>query len=120
LFLSFFSGEYEPFSNLIYRYLIINQNSNNFSILDYINLLFCLIPNSLFTLWVHFENKIPNLLIQNYCLLNLFGLYINGNIELLIIGALNIVVMSSLIVADSETYYQFNYWFDAFGIIPQY
>lgn len=96
-----------------------NQSTDNiFTFLDFFNLICFLIPNTIFIFYSHLENKIPNLIIQNFTVMNLFGLYINGNIELLILGVLNIVVMISIIAADSETYNQFNVWFDALGITP--
>lgn len=118
VFPSIFSGEIEPFSNTIYRTIVNNSYDNSFSFLDYINIIFFLLPNTLFIFYTHFENKSPSLFIQNYAVLNLFGLYINGSIELLVLGVLNIVVIISLMAVDMETYLQFNLWFDVLGISP--
>jgi hypothetical protein len=77
-----------------------------------------LAPNTFLILYTHFESKPPSFFTQNYLILNLFGFYINGNLDLLIIGVLNIIVTISLLSADEDTYEHFNLWFDAIGITP--
>jgi hypothetical protein len=113
-------GEHEPVSNTIYNFILNNYKSsdNYFSFLDYFNLILFLIPNSFLVLNSHFEGQTPSFFLQNTCVLNLFGFYISGNLDLLIIGILNILLTLSLIAADEETYHQFNFWFDSIGIVP--
>jgi len=57
---------------------------------------------------------------QNYCIFNLLGLYLNSNIDLIMIGLFNIVISITIMIADSDTYYQFSMWFDFLGIQPVY
>jgi hypothetical protein len=115
-----FLGEHEPVSNTIYNFISNNNKSpdNSFYFLDYFNLIFFLIPNTLLVLHTHFEGTLPNFILQNSCVLNLFGFYIYGNLNLLIVGLLNILLTISLIAADEETYHNFGVWFDAIGIVP--
>jgi len=112
------TSQRDAFSNLFYHWLIKNANSkeNYFSFWDILNLFLFLLPNSILIIYTHFKNKIPSFLLQNLCLLNLFGFFINGNLDLSILGGVNILVLLNLLAADKETYENFSLWFDAFGI----
>jgi hypothetical protein len=108
----------DAFTNLFYHWLINNHNSNAnyFSFWDVLNLFLFLLPNSILLIYTHFKNSIPSFLLQNLSLLNLFGFYINGNLDLSILGGVNILILLNLLAADKETYENFSLWFDAFGI----
>lgn len=55
---------------------------------------------------------------QNYAVLNLLSFYFRGNVDILILGIVNLFILITLMAADDETYLQFNIWFDIFGITP--
>ena len=113
-------GEKEPILNIIYRRLTSNyvEFYESFSLVDYINLFLFVFPNTIMILNFHLNDLGINFIFQNICILNLFGIFINGNIEVTFIGILNIIIMATLFSADYETYNHFSYWFDFFGIEP--
>lgn len=112
------TSQRDAFTNLLYHWLIKNSTAkeNYFSFWDLINLFLFLLPNSALIIYTHLKNKIPSFLSQNLCLLNLFGFYLNGNLDLSILGGVNILILLNLLAADKETYENFSLWFDFFGI----
>lgn len=112
--------EKEPFLNIIYRRLINNQDEfyESFHMLDLLNLFIFVLPNSLIILYNHLKNMELSFLIQNCCVFNVITLFLCGNFDVIIIGILNVIILATKFSADFETYTQFPYWFDFFGIEP--
>ena len=110
--------EKEPITNLIYRKLLSYNLDSEINLIDYISLFLFIMPNSLMILFFHLNDKNFNFLFQNYCVFNIFSLFLNVNEEILIIGLLNIMIILTKFSADYETYIQFSYWFDFLGIEP--
>ena len=96
----------------------MNSNENIFTMLDYIGLIIFLIPNICFILHCHLDNIIPNIFMQLYFIFNFFHFYVRGNSDLIVLGALNIIIFLSLFSVDEDTYYQFSNFYDFLGIRP--
>jgi hypothetical protein len=70
-------------------------------------------------IFTYLNNKQPDLILQNFCIFNLFSFYfISTNFDLMILGLFNILVLITIYGADDDTYNSFSVWFDILGIYP--
>jgi len=66
----------------------------------------------------HFNDINFTFFFQNFCILNITPILFYVNNEVILIGMLNIFITFIKFSADYDTYSQFPYLFDFFGIEP--
>ncbi len=111
-------SEKDPFFNLFYKRILSMNHEFQMNYLDYISLFIFILPNSLMIIISHLNDISLNFVFQNFCVLNIFVILSYRNIEIIFIGLLNLIITLTKFSADYESYSQFPYWFDLFGIEP--
>ncbi len=116
-FFLFKNTEREPFINIIYHKLINidNEIKMSLNVFDYLILFICILPNTIMILYFHIKDQSFNFILDNICLLNFLPIIFASQIELIIIGILNFLLIITRYSFDYETYQHFNLWFNFFG-----